>query len=409
MKFKKIFFTYVKSFSVASILLILIFFSIYINGCESRERVIKIGNQCALSGEYKSFGEEQTLSIELAISKLSPVRIGGFDYDIKIITKDDEGNPEKAFLVAQEMVDSGVSAVIGSTFDGTTESSLTVYKEYGIPLVSPFAQKTEVNDTRDIFFRMIISNKQKIENIAKFIGEKIKPCKLILINNREEYSINLTDYLKEVLLSEYGIETVSTMSLDIDKKDAGIILDMGEEDMGVIIDNLIIEGPDTIFICSSYEEIAAIMAASREAGLQSRFITETLGMDDNIFNLTEASNLEGLIAVIPDPPSIARYSQDSKAVNFWHEFNNYLAQVDYPDISIKGPGQYSPYCYDSVFIIIEAMKRANSILPGDYVDELKAISYDGITGRIEFDDKGNRLNPESTIFIVKDGAWIRYQ
>jgi branched-chain amino acid transport system substrate-binding protein len=398
MNFKKIFFVYVKNLSLVFTLLILIFFSISINGCESRERVIKIGNQCVLSGEYKSFGEEQTLSIELAASRLSPVRIGGFDYDIKIITKDDEGNPEKAFLVAQEMVDDGVSAVIGSTFDGTTESSLTVYEEYGIPLVSPFAQKTEVNDARNIFFRMIISNKQKIENIAKFIGEKIKPRKLILINNREEYSINLVNYLKEVLSSEYGIETGNTMSLNI-----------GEEDMGVIVDNLIIEGPDTIFICCSYEESAAVMTASREAGLQSRFITETLGMDDNIFNLTEANNLEGLIAIIPDPPSLARYSQDSKAVNFWREFNNYLTQADHPDISIEGPGQYSPYCYDSVFVIIEAMKRANSILPGDYVDELKAISYDGITGRIEFDEKGNRLNPESTIFIVKDGAWIRYQ
>lgn len=397
MNYKKLFFRFVKNLSLASIILVLAFLSASMGSCETKERVIKIGSQCVLTGEYKSFGEEQTLSIELAASKLSPVRIGGFDYDIEIITKDDEGNPEKAFLVAQEMADTGVSAVIGSTFDGTTESSLTVYEGYGIPLVSPFAQKTEVSRAGDIFFRMIINNKQKIDNIARFISDDIKPQKLMLINNREEYSIKLVDYLKQVL-SDYGIETADPMSIRV-----------SEEDAAVIADNLFIEAPDTIFFCGTYNELASVIEKAREAGLQSRFITEMLGMDDDIFVLTEAKNLEGLIAIVPEPPSLARYSQDARAVSFWHDFNNYLLEIDDRDISIEGgPGEYASYCYDSVFVIIEAMKRANSTLPNDYVDELKAISYDGVTGRIEFDSNGDRLNPESTVFIVKDGAWVRY-
>ncbi len=386
----------IKFFSLTLIFSMLIFLSAFLGACDSRQRVIKIGSQGVLSGEYKSFGEDQLVSVKLAASKLSPVRIGGFDYEIEIVAKDDEGNPEKAFLVAQEMVDEGVAAVIGSTFDGTTEVSLPVYGEYDIPMVSPFAQKTEISKEENTFFRMIISNKQKIENIAQFIKDEINPQKLILINNREEYSIKLVDYLREVL-SSYGIETAEPMSIKI-----------GEEDTAVIADNLLIEGPDTIFFCATYNELATLITKVREIGLQSRFITETLGMDDNIFVLAEPQYLEGLIAVIPDPPSLAKYSQDSKAVNFWYDFNNYLSQMDNPDISIEGPGQYAPYCYDSVFIIIEAMKRANSTLPNDYVDELKTISYDGVVGHIEFDSNGDRVNPLSTIFIVKDGAWVRY-
>src|SRR4030042_5418199 len=397
MNFKKLLFIKTaKCFSLVSIIIILVFFSIYLGSCDSKQRVIKIGSQCVLSGEYESFGEEQMLSVELAVSKLSPVRIGGFDYDIEIVTGDDEGNPEKAFLVAQEMKDEGVSAVIGSTFDGKTESSLPVYEGYGIPMISPFAQKTEVSKAGNIFFRMIINNKQKVENIARFINDEIKPQKLILINNREEYSIKLVDYLKQVL-SDYGIEAGDPMSINI-----------SEEDVSIIADNLFIEGPDTIFFCGTYDDFDSIIAKAKEVGLQSRFITETLGMDDKIFVLTEVQNLEGLIAVIPEPPSLARYSQDPKAVSFWNDFNNYLTQVDDRDISIEGPGQYAPYCYDSVFIIIEAMKKANSVLPNDYVKELKTISYNGVTGLIEFDSNGDRLNPASTVFIVKDGTWVRY-
>jgi branched-chain amino acid transport system substrate-binding protein len=349
-----------------------------------------------MSGEYKSFGEDQLVSIMLAASKLSPVRIGGFDYEIEIITKDDEGNPEEAFLTAQEMVEEEVTGVIGSTFNGTTEVSIPVYEEYGIPVISPSAQKTELSEMGNNFFRLVINSKQKIENIASFIESKIDPKKLMLINNREEYSIELIDYLKEVLI-DYGIETPEPISVKI-----------GEEDIKDIAEYLLMEGPDTVFFCGDYSELATIMAAAGEVGLESRFITETLGMDDDIFVLTDPKYLEGLIAVIPEPPSLAKYSQDPKAVTFWYDFNDYLNEIDDLDISIDSPGQYAPYCYDSVFVLIEAMKKSNSILPKDYIDELQDTSYDGVVGHIEFDSNGDMVDPMSTVFVVKDGAWVRY-
>ena len=384
-------------FLMVLIIFTLIYLSVNLGACEPGKRVIKIGNQAVLSGKYRSFGEDQMVSIKLAASKLSPVRIGGFDYEIEVVTKDDEGNPEKAFLVAQEMASEEVAAVVGSTFSGTTKVSIPVYEEYGIPVISPSAQKTEISKMGNIFFRMVMNNEQKIENIADFIKNEINPQKLILINNQEEDSIKLVDYLREVL-SNYGIETAKPMSIK-----------MSEEDVAVIAENLLIEGPDTIFFCGSYNELASLMTEAREIGLGSRFITEKLGMDDKIFVLADAQYLEGLIAIIPEPPSLARYSpQDPKAVNFWHDFNNYLSRMEDSDISIDSPGDYAPYCYDSVFIIIEAMKRSNSISPKDYIDELKTTSYDGLVGHIEFDSNGDRVNPLSTVFIVKDGAWIRY-
>lgn len=375
---------------------LLVSLCIDLTSCDYRRRVIKIGNQAVMSGEYKSFGEDQLVSIMLAASKLSPVRVGGFDYEIEIVTKDDEGDPEEAFLAAQEMAKEEVAGVIGSTFNGTTEFSIPVYEEYGIPMISPSAQKTELSEMGNNFYRLVINSRQKIENIAGFIDDKINSTNLILMNNREEYSIELVDCLREVL-SDYGIETPEPMSVEIDEED---IIDIAEY--------LLMEGPDTVFFCGDYRELASIMTAAEEVDLESIFITETLGMDDDIFVLTDPQNLEGLLAIIPEPPSLARYSEDPKAVNFWYDFNDYLNEIEYPDISIDSPGQYAPYCYDSVFVLIEAMKRSNSILPKDYIDELQKTSYDGVIGHIEFDSSGNIVDPMSTVFVVKDGAWVRY-
>ncbi len=385
----------------SSIIIISIFMIILsamnFSACDTRERIIKIGNQAVLSGQYKSFGEDQLVSMELAISKISPVSIGGFDYKIKLITKDDEGNPEKAFLIAREMVDQGVVAVIGSTFDGTTKVSIPVYGEYNIPIITPFAQKIDIAAGSNNFFRMIINNKQKIENIADFIINDIEPEKIVFIDNREEYSSDLIDFMEE-LFSEQDKEVLRRYSIKT-----------GEDDLTVLAENLLIDEPDYIFFAARHNELALLIKEIRELGLESRFITETLGMDESIFSFADYSDLEGTIAIIPEPPSLAIYSEDQDAVNFWHDYNEMLDSLkEESSFSIDGPGEYAPYAYDAVLLVIEAMQRSNSVIPVDFMTELRGTSFNGVTGDIQFDSNGDRLDPPSTIFIIKDGVWARY-
>jgi branched-chain amino acid transport system substrate-binding protein len=52
------------------------------------------------------------------------------------------------------------------------------------------------------------------------------------------------------------------------------------------------------------------------------------------------------------------------------------------------------------------MQKADSTDPAKYLPELQKISYQGATGKIEFDDKGDRKNAEITIFTLKDGKVV---
>lgn len=378
-------------------ILMVVFSALNFSACDTRERIIKIGNQAVLSGEYRSFGEDQLVSMELAVSKISPVSIGGFDYKVEMVTKDDEGNPEKAFLEAREMVDQGVVAVIGSTFDGTTKVSIPVYGEYNIPIITPFAQKTEISAEGNNFFRMIMNNRQKTENIVDFIINEIDPQKLILIDNREEYSSDLVDFIEE-LFYEQGKGVLRRYSVKI-----------SEDDLLVLAENLLIDEPDYIFFAARYNELALMVKEVRKLDLGSRFITETLGMSESIFTFADSADLEGTIAVIPEPPSLAMYSKDPGAVNFWHDYNEMLDSIkEETPLSIEGPGEYAPYAYDAVLLVVEAMRRSNSIMPEDFMEELRAISFNGVVGNIQFDSNGDRIDPPSTIFIIKDGVWVRY-
>ena len=53
--------------------------------------------------------------------------------------------------------------------------------------------------------------------------------------------------------------------------------------------------------------------------------------------------------------------------------------------------------------MIAAMQKADSTDPAKYLPEIQKISYNGATGTIEFDEKGDRKNAEITIFTLKGG------
>jgi branched-chain amino acid transport system substrate-binding protein len=389
-----------KTFLACFLIFISVFTFFSLTSCDSREKFIKIGNQGALTGEESFYGLDQTLSIKLAASELSPVRIGGFDYKIEIINKDDGGNAEKAFLVAQEFVEEGVSAVIGSTFNGTTRASLQVLSEYNIPLITASAQGEDIATGSTGFFRMVINNNQRIENIARFFSESVKPSRLVLVDNGDEYSVKLVDRLMEIFNNE-RTEFGKRYSVAYDQKE-----------YEVLAENLLIDNPDYIFFCGDYTSLGSIITGVRKIGLNCGFVTEEMGMNDGITSIADSSYLEGLLAIVSSPPSLSKYTEDKKAIEFWRKYGDYLAKTSDKNLKTglydKGPGPYAPYAYDALNISIAAMKKANSILSEDFMEMLKGTTYDGVTGNIVFNSNGDRSDPQSTVFVIKNGEWVRY-
>ena len=64
---------------------------------------------------------------------------------------------------------------------------------------------------------------------------------------------------------------------------------------------------------------------------------------------------------------------------------------------------YAPYAYDAVMVMVDAMKRADSVEPAKYLAELPKTDYPGLTSRINFDDKGDIKNGAVTLYQFKGG------
>ena len=75
----------------------------------------------------------------------------------------------------------------------------------------------------------------------------------------------------------------------------------------------------------------------------------------------------------------------------------------------KYPGQfqvYSPYTYDATFVLVDAMKRANSTDPKVYTAKLIDANYKGVTSTISFEPNGELKNPAMTLYVYKDGKKV---
>ena len=97
---------------------------------------------------------------------------------------------------------------------------------------------------------------------------------------------------------------------------------MDEDDLLVLAENILIDEPDYIFCAMDYGELALLVGQVKNTGIEPVFITEVMGMSENIFNVENDINLDGLMAIIPEPPSIAMYSSDQRAIDFWHSYND---------------------------------------------------------------------------------------
>ena len=74
---------------------------------------------------------------------------------------------------------------------------------------------------------------------------------------------------------------------------------------------------------------------------------------------------------------------------------------------------YGGYSYDSAWSIIEAVKKVvdanGGKLPSDARAKVTAamqnVSFDGVTGKVSFDEFGDATNKQLTVYAIKNGVF----
>jgi branched-chain amino acid transport system substrate-binding protein len=70
---------------------------------------------------------------------------------------------------------------------------------------------------------------------------------------------------------------------------------------------------------------------------------------------------------------------------------------------------YAPYAYGAEMVFAKAMQTANASDPVKFLPALASIQYDGVTGHIAFEPKGDWKNAALTLYTYSNGQKTKLQ
>lgn len=87
----------------------------------------------------------------------------------------------------------------------------------------------------------------------------------------------------------------------------------------------------------------------------------------------------------------------------WAGTENQIFRQEYQKTYKKLPGMVASFSYDGMSVLIEAIRNAGSNDRELMQKSLQKINFRGVTGSIQFDEKGNRMGNFETV-IIKNGV-----
>jgi branched-chain amino acid transport system substrate-binding protein len=342
------------------------------------ELVVKIGHAAPLTGGIAHLGKDNENGARLAIEEANAkgLTLDGKKIKFELLAEDDEEKPDRGPIIAQKFVDAKVAGSVGHLNSGVTIPASAVYNQAAIPLITGSATNPKLTEQGfKTVFRTVGRDDQQGPAIASYLAAEFKPKTVAVIDDATAYGEGLANEVEKTLTAA-GVKVLPREKGTKDSRDWKAVLTK-------------IKGkkPDAVFYGGMDATGGPLLKQGRELGIKAVFAFGD-GACTNMMKDLAGDAAEGLVcsqAGLPVQAASQKFLAAYKA-----RFN-------------AEPIQYSPFTYDSTNLLIEAMKQANSADPAKYLATLAKISYQGATGKIEFDDKGDRKDAEMTIFIMKAG------
>ncbi|OIP08730.1 MAG: branched chain amino acid ABC transporter substrate-binding protein [Betaproteobacteria bacterium CG2_30_68_42] len=347
------------------------------------EVVVKIGHAAPLTGPQAHLGKDNENGAKLAIDEANAagIELGGAKVKFELMSEDDQADPKQGTQVAQKFVDAKVNGVIGHLNSGTTIPASKIYFDAGMPQIS--ASATNPKYTQQGFktaFRVIANDVQQGATLGDFAAKKLAAKKVAIIDDRTAYGQGLADEFEKAAKAD-GAEVVAREFTN-DKA----------TDFAAILTKIKGKKPDVVFYSGMDAQAGPMAKQMKGLGVKAKFLTGDGGCTPEFIKLAGDAAGESNYCSLPGVP----LEQMPGGAAFREKFKKaYNADIQL----------YAPYLYDAVNVMIDSMKRANSADPAKYLPEIGKTTYDGVTAKVQFDDKGDLKEGPISLYQVKDGKW----
>jgi len=347
-------------------------------------QTVRIAHAGPTSGGIAHIGKDTENGVRMAIDDINaqgPV-IGGKRIKFELAAEDDAGEPRQATAVAQKLCDSKVAGVVGHLQSGTTIPASSIYNKCGLPHITAAATNPDVTKRGfNTTYRVIANDNALGAAVAYFAHDALKIKTVAIIDDRTAYGQGLADVFKATA-EQKGIQVLA-LEYTNDKA----------TDFTAILTAIKAKKPDAIFYGGLDAQAGPMLRQMEQLGLAN---VKYFGGDAMCTEkLVELSSKAGTVKNVTCATGGASIQKMQGGADWKKRYD------------ARFPGQfqvYSPYAYDATFVLVDAMKRANSVDPQVYVPFISKTQFKGITANIAFTAKGELTTPAVTLYSFQNNV-----
>ncbi|MEM5456850.1 branched-chain amino acid ABC transporter substrate-binding protein [Paraburkholderia phytofirmans] len=346
----------------------------------SEATIVKIGHAAPLTGPIAHLGKDNENGARLAVDEINTqgLTIDGHKIQLELDAQDDAADPKTGTAVAEKFVDDHVVAVVGHLNSGVSIPASKIYSDAGIVQISP--SSTNPGYTQQGFkttYRVVATDAQQGPALANYATKVLNAKRIAIVDDSSVYGKGLADEFAKAAQAS-GAKIVSRESTN----------DRATEFQAVLKKIKRVQ-PDVIMFGGMDATGGPFTKQAAALGIRAKILGGDGVCTDKVGELagTAVQNL------VCSEAGLALSKMDKGA-----DFEKKYVDRFHTPVQI-----YAPFTYDAVYVIVDAMKRANSIEAPKVLAAMPSTDYNGVIGHIAFDDKGDLKEGAITLYDFKDG------
>lgn len=351
-------------------------FTLVLGSCGGGQ--VRVGAVLPQTGAAEVYGKSIQRGIDLA-AELAKADSGA--PAVQLITVDSGSDPERAQDELKKLLDGGALTVIGGVTSAEALAMVPVAEKVDRILLSPSASLPQLTGISSNFFRIYPSDFAEGAVMARYAYDNLRLTTAVILAKQETYAKGI----QQVFADEF-------------QRKGGKILEVIEfppntVDFAALADRALTLRPESVYVAAYAEEILRMVSELRAHKFPGMILTtSSFAAASTIANtgaaaegvlFTQASfEVEGELA-----PQVKSFVTAYRA--------KYRSD---PDI-------YAAHGFDAYNIVLEAIRQGGTSGSSFWKGMRNIREYPGVTGVIQFDEKGD-VQKFPRVYVVEKGRAV---
>ncbi|GHT83919.1 ABC transporter substrate-binding protein [Spirochaetia bacterium] len=344
---------------------------------------VKIAVALPMTGDNQEYGKSFLIAAQIMVEKWNAAG-GVLGRRIEIVNYDDKNSAEEAASIAQKIVsDKGIIGVLGHFSSGVSMTAAPTYEENQVIEISNCASHPDYSKMGKYIFRNNTVITEEFKVMVDILENDLKLKKVGVIAIKTDWGTTAGGIAVDLINRSPALDMVAYEQ----------VLETSD-DYGPAIAKLRAAGAEAVVAVGMYSLYGPLARQYKEADPNIQLLGVSNAYTQQIIQLG-GNAVEGLFA----PVSFFAESADPQVQEFVTEFKKRFGME---------PSSLAAQAYDSIGILLQAIKNTGSLDREKVRDAIYAIDYPGITGPTTFDSIGDASHAFQKV-IIQGGKFVQYK